>query len=108
MRHPHDWLKASRLHTTVDVKLRVSDCLLATGSCGASEKPGPHSIECLAMFWRYANCFSSGSASPGKVQQTLDWWNSKTVEIVQDDMQKYYEYAINGVEGYEDKCFGKS
>ena len=84
------------------------NCLLAAGSCGASEKPGPHSIECLAMFWRYANCFSSGSASPGKVQQTVDWWNSKTVEIVQDDMQKYYEYAINGVEGYEDKCFGKS
>ena len=78
---------------------------LVTG-CGSDAKQGPHSVECLSLFWKEAGCYESGTSSPGSSPFQVLFWNSRTVADVKDDMKRYHNIASDGSEDYQRKCFG--
>ena len=75
--------------------------------CGSGTKQGPHSLACLAEFWREAGCYETGGSAPGSDDTQLRYWNSHTVEEVHNDMRLYYTLAVAGDVSYQQKCFGK-
>ena len=76
--------------------------------CGYSFSSGPHTTDCLTALWQEAGCHLTGTWSPSRhTQEEMAWWNDRTVGVVKDDMDLYYEYAMNGNTDYIAKCFGK-
>lgn len=70
-------------------------------NCGNSTQTGPHSTVCLMHWWIEAGCSHRGWFCPDRekselLQKQLNFWNSKTVREVQEDMNKFYTFSIEG------------
>ena len=74
--------------------------------CDKTEGAGPHSMSCLIKWWRDAGCSLDGGDSP-VFKSDLYWWQARDVQLVQEDMALFFQYAVDDYLDYSFRCFGQ-
>ena len=80
--------------------------VLGSPGCGDDSTPGPHSTQCLQLFWRMVGCSMHGTMAPA--EGNSQWQDSRTVGQLKQDMREHHDQAIAGGDdnSYVAGCFG--
>lgn len=76
-----------------------------SGSSGSVAPQMPEPLQddaTLMQYWQAAGCTTNFPTNEGP----NGWWRNHPVEVIQADMQLWYEYAVAGEDKYRTACLG--